>query len=252
MFSTIDVMVAQAHIDQLNELADAEAFRTKADRHEGEFQHTGIPQVRRRGLRTLSSTTTLPSYGRAFWRLPAATGRVHRADPLTLLRLRHRQQLVHFIDIGHFPALSRLREPETRDCSTSNNPPQLRPATAGRLPRPLRCIPWQLKALVLPFAAGISQETQQWRPTSFAYTHAHAQRGNKNRTITLLLTAHAASPSHTVKISQKYFDNHHGSNEGTPKHSSGAISVIKKTRRSDRATPFGEVTKETLLGERQK
>lgn len=32
MFSTIDVMVAQAHIDQLNELADAKRSR-KADRH---------------------------------------------------------------------------------------------------------------------------------------------------------------------------------------------------------------------------
>lgn len=32
MFSTIDVMVAQAHIDQLNELADATRSR-KADRH---------------------------------------------------------------------------------------------------------------------------------------------------------------------------------------------------------------------------
>ena len=32
MFSTIDVMVAQAHIDQLNELADAQRSR-KADRH---------------------------------------------------------------------------------------------------------------------------------------------------------------------------------------------------------------------------
>jgi len=31
MFSTIDVMVAQAHIDQLNELADAKRSR-KADR----------------------------------------------------------------------------------------------------------------------------------------------------------------------------------------------------------------------------
>ena len=32
MFSTIDVMVAQAHIDQLNELADAKHL-VKADRH---------------------------------------------------------------------------------------------------------------------------------------------------------------------------------------------------------------------------
>lgn len=32
MFSTIDVMVAQAHIDQLNELADAK-YLVKADRH---------------------------------------------------------------------------------------------------------------------------------------------------------------------------------------------------------------------------
>ena len=32
MFSTIDVMVAQVHIDQLNELADAKRSR-KADRH---------------------------------------------------------------------------------------------------------------------------------------------------------------------------------------------------------------------------
>lgn len=32
MFSTIDVMVAQAHIDQLNKLADAKRSR-KADRH---------------------------------------------------------------------------------------------------------------------------------------------------------------------------------------------------------------------------
>ena len=32
MFSTIDVMVAQAHIDQLNELADAKRL-VKADRH---------------------------------------------------------------------------------------------------------------------------------------------------------------------------------------------------------------------------
>jgi len=32
LFSTIDVMVAQAHIDQLNELADAKRSR-KADRH---------------------------------------------------------------------------------------------------------------------------------------------------------------------------------------------------------------------------
>ena len=32
MFSTIDVMVAQARIDQLNELADAKRSR-KADRH---------------------------------------------------------------------------------------------------------------------------------------------------------------------------------------------------------------------------
>ena len=32
MFSTIDVMVAQAHIDQLNELAVAKRSR-KADRH---------------------------------------------------------------------------------------------------------------------------------------------------------------------------------------------------------------------------
>lgn len=32
MFSTIDVMVAQAHIDQLNELADAKHI-VKADRH---------------------------------------------------------------------------------------------------------------------------------------------------------------------------------------------------------------------------
>ena len=32
MFSTIDVMVAQAHIDQLNELADAKHLMT-ADRH---------------------------------------------------------------------------------------------------------------------------------------------------------------------------------------------------------------------------
>ena len=32
MFSTIDVMVAQAHIDQLNELADAKHL-AKADRH---------------------------------------------------------------------------------------------------------------------------------------------------------------------------------------------------------------------------
>ena len=32
MFSTIDVMVAQAHIDQLNELAAAKRSR-KADRH---------------------------------------------------------------------------------------------------------------------------------------------------------------------------------------------------------------------------
>jgi len=32
MFSTIDVMVARAHINQLNELADAKRSR-KADRH---------------------------------------------------------------------------------------------------------------------------------------------------------------------------------------------------------------------------
>ena len=32
MFSTIDVMVAQAHIDQLNELADTKHI-VKADRH---------------------------------------------------------------------------------------------------------------------------------------------------------------------------------------------------------------------------
>ena len=32
MFSTIDVMVAQAHIDQLNELADAKRL-VKAARH---------------------------------------------------------------------------------------------------------------------------------------------------------------------------------------------------------------------------
>lgn len=32
MFSTIDVMVAQAHIEQLNELADVKRSR-KADRH---------------------------------------------------------------------------------------------------------------------------------------------------------------------------------------------------------------------------
>ena len=32
MFSTLDVMVAQAHIDQLNELADAKHI-VKADRH---------------------------------------------------------------------------------------------------------------------------------------------------------------------------------------------------------------------------
>ena len=32
MFSTIDVMVAQAHSDQLNDLADAKRWR-KADRH---------------------------------------------------------------------------------------------------------------------------------------------------------------------------------------------------------------------------
>ena len=32
MFSTIDVMVAQAHIDQLNELADPK-YLVKADRH---------------------------------------------------------------------------------------------------------------------------------------------------------------------------------------------------------------------------
>ena len=32
MFSTIDVMVAQAHIDQLNELADTKHIVT-ADRH---------------------------------------------------------------------------------------------------------------------------------------------------------------------------------------------------------------------------
>ena len=32
MFSTIDVMVAQAHIDPLNELADAKHL-VKADRH---------------------------------------------------------------------------------------------------------------------------------------------------------------------------------------------------------------------------
>lgn len=32
MFSTIDVMVAQAHIDQLNELADSKRSH-KADRH---------------------------------------------------------------------------------------------------------------------------------------------------------------------------------------------------------------------------
>ena len=32
MFSTIDVMVAQGHIDQLNELADAKRL-VKADRH---------------------------------------------------------------------------------------------------------------------------------------------------------------------------------------------------------------------------
>ena len=32
MFSTIDIMVAQAYIDQLNELADANRSR-KADRH---------------------------------------------------------------------------------------------------------------------------------------------------------------------------------------------------------------------------
>ncbi|SDS18871.1 hypothetical protein SAMN04489715_1802 [Schaalia meyeri] len=32
MFSTIDIMVAQAHIDQINELAETKRFR-KTDRH---------------------------------------------------------------------------------------------------------------------------------------------------------------------------------------------------------------------------
>ena len=68
MFSTIDVMVAQAHIDQLNELADAKHL-VKADRH---CANSGFAGVQRksadpRGLRTFcipsqaGSTTPLPS-----------------------------------------------------------------------------------------------------------------------------------------------------------------------------------------------
>ena len=41
MFSTIDVMVAQAHIDQLNELARREAF-AQGRPPLSEFRHAGI------------------------------------------------------------------------------------------------------------------------------------------------------------------------------------------------------------------
>ena len=53
MFSTIDVMVAQAHIDQLNELADTKHL-VKADRHGANSGHAGIPRKSAdpQGLRT--------------------------------------------------------------------------------------------------------------------------------------------------------------------------------------------------------
>ena len=53
MFSTIDVMVAQAHIDQLNELADTKPL-VKADRHGANSGHAGVPRKSAdpQGLRT--------------------------------------------------------------------------------------------------------------------------------------------------------------------------------------------------------
>ena len=53
MFSTIDVMVAQAHIDQLNELADAKHL-VKADRHSANSGTAGVPRKSAdpQGLRT--------------------------------------------------------------------------------------------------------------------------------------------------------------------------------------------------------
>ena len=53
MFSTIDVMVAQAHIDQLNELADTKHI-VKADRHGASSGTAGVPRKSAdpHGLRT--------------------------------------------------------------------------------------------------------------------------------------------------------------------------------------------------------
>ena len=76
MFSTIDIMVAQAHIDQLNELADAKRL-VKADRH---LANSGTAVVPRKsadpqGLRTFC----IPS-------------RARRTTPLLHTRPTHRHE----------------------------------------------------------------------------------------------------------------------------------------------------------------
>jgi len=101
MFSTIDVMVAQAHIDQLNELADAKRPRKG-------FLYPLTTTLPKATDRPFLTTSPLPH-----------DRQVHRADPLTLLRFRHRQQLVHLSTRRPLPSPFRVcTEPETRDCFT--------------------------------------------------------------------------------------------------------------------------------------
>ena len=69
MFSTIDVMVAQAHIDQLNELADAKHLVTAA-RHCANSGSAGVPRTSAdpRGL----GTFCIPRRARVAAPLPSA------------------------------------------------------------------------------------------------------------------------------------------------------------------------------------
>ena len=126
-----------------------------------------------------------------------------------------------------------------------------RPAAPGRQDHPpvlliLRDVPLGDQARILALNKHLLRRLNNAADQSIiaAHTHAHAQRGNKSRTITLLLTTTLLRlPIPARQNLTEMPINHLRRLQRIPPSLLRRNISDQKTERSDRATPFGEVTR---------